>query len=56
MQLTVIVKTGKKFHFNIAFAWMVREQLNLMPMFSSEPVTGYTLIRNDGTVKDTDIN
>jgi hypothetical protein len=48
MTLTVITKSGRKRHFIISYAHQVPNILKLV----TEPISGYTLIRNDGTVED----
>lgn len=48
MKLTVVTKSGRKRFFIISYAHQVPNILKLV----TEPISGYTLIRNDGTVED----
>lgn len=48
MTLTIITKSGRKRQFIISYAHQVPNILKLV----TEPISGYTLVRNDGTVED----
>lgn len=48
MTLTIITKSGRKRNFIISYAHQVPNVLKLV----TEPISGYTLIRKDGTVED----
>jgi hypothetical protein len=52
MTLTIITKSGRKYTHLIASAYLVKRQLELMPMITTEPVIGYTLLRDNGSVED----